>query len=128
MEAIEVSIGSSLDDRRRDLGMTIPQLARRSRVSTATVARVLRGEPTVAVGHVCAVANALGMQIGVRPRVPVNAMLRRAAQAKARRAATLVQATSALEGQGLSRHQFEAMVERTERELQAAGGKMLWAD
>lgn len=128
MEAIEVSIGSSLDDRRRDLGMTIPQLARRSRVSTATVARVLRGEPTVAVGHVCAVANALGMQIGARPRVSVNAMLRRAAQAKSRRAATLVQATSALEGQGLSRHQFEAMVERTERELQAAGGKMLWAD
>ena len=128
MEAFEVSIGSSLDDRRRDLGMTIPQLARRSRVSTATVARVLRGEPTVAAGHVCAVANALGMQIGVRPRASVNAMLRRAAHAKARRAATLVQATSALEGQGLSRHQFEAMVERTERELQAAGGKMLWAD
>ena len=128
MEAIEVRIGSSLDDRRRDLGMTIPQLARRSRVSTATVSRVLRGEPTVATGHGCAVADALGMQLGVRPRVSVNAMLRRAAQAKARRAATLVQATSALEGQGLSRHQLEAMVERTERELQAAGGKMLWAD
>jgi transcriptional regulator with XRE-family HTH domain len=128
MRALEPSIGSSLDDRRRGLGMTIPQLARRSRVSTATVSRVLRGEPTVATGHVCAVADALGMQVGLRPRVSVHAMLRRAAQAKARRAAKLVQATSALEGQGLSRRQFEAMVERTERELQAAGGKTLWAD
>jgi DNA-binding LacI/PurR family transcriptional regulator len=108
--------------------MTIPQLARRSGTSTATVSRVLRGEPTVALGHVCAVADALGMQVGLRPRVSVHAMLRRAAQAKARRAAKLVQATSALEGQGLSRRQFEAMVERTERELQAAGGKTLWAD
>ena len=70
---------ASLDERRRDLRMTIPQLARRSGVSTATVARILRGEPTVAVGHVCAIADALGMQVGVRPRLSIGAVLRRAA-------------------------------------------------
>ena len=117
-----------LDERRRELRMTIPQLARRSGISTATVARVLRGEPTVAMGHVCAVADALGMQVGVRPLLSVDTLVRRAAKAKARRAAALVQATSALEAQGLSKHQFDAMVDRTARELQAAAGKTLWAD
>ena len=95
---------------------------------TATVARVLRGEPTVAMGHACAVANALGMQVGLSPRVSVDSLLRQAAHTKAQRAVALVQATSSLEGQGLSRHEFDAMVERTARELQAAGGKTLWAD
>ena len=28
----------------------------------------------------------------------------------------------------VSRHQFESMVDRTTRELLAAGGKILWAD
>ena len=51
-----------LDERRKELRMTIPQLAKRSGVSTATAARVLRGDPTVAVGRVCAVADALGME------------------------------------------------------------------
>lgn len=120
--------GASLDERRRELRMTIPQLARLSGTSTATVSRVLRGEPTVAIGHVCAVADALGMQVGLRQRVSVDSLLREAARRKAKRAAALVQATSALEGQGLSRHQLDAMVERTARELEAAGGKTLWAD
>lgn len=108
--------------------MTIPQLARRSGISTATVSRVLRGEPTVAMGHVCAVADALGMQVDVRPRASVDSLVRRTARAKARRAVALVQATSALEGQGLSRHQLDAMVDRTTNELLADGGKTLWAD
>ena len=128
MKAINQPPATTLDDRRRDLRMTIPQLAQRSGVSTATVARILRGEPTVAMGHVCAVADALGMQIAALPRVSVDSLLRRAAKAQARRAAALVQATSALEAQGLSRRQFESMVDRTARELLAAGGKTLWAD
>lgn len=128
MPATPITTGASLDERRRELRMTIPQLARRSGISTATVTRVLRGEPSVAMGHVCAVADALGMQVGLRPRVSVDSLLRQAAHRKAQRAAALVQATSALEGQGLSRHQFDAMVDRTTRELQAAGGKTLWAD
>jgi acyl-CoA synthetase (AMP-forming)/AMP-acid ligase II len=68
------------------------------------------------------------MQVGVRSRHSVDSLVRRAANTKARRVAALVQATSALEAQGLSRHQFEAMVDRTARELRAAGGKTLWAD
>jgi transcriptional regulator with XRE-family HTH domain len=128
MAATIESPTAPLDDRRRELRMTIPQLARRSGISTATVARVLRGEPTVAMGHVCAVAAALGMQVGVRPQLSADALVRRAAKAKARRAAALVQATSALEAQGLTRHQFEAMVGRTARELRATGGKTLWAE
>ncbi|MFM7291238.1 MAG: helix-turn-helix domain-containing protein [Planctomycetia bacterium] len=128
MPATVTTTGASLDERRRELRMTIPQLARRSGISTATVARVLRGEPTVAIGHVSAVADALGMQVGLRARVSVDSLLRQAAHSKAKRVAALVQATSALEGQGLSRQQFDAMVDRTTRELQAAGGKTLWAD
>lgn len=123
MSATAITTGASLDERRRELRMTIPQLDRRSGISTATVARVLRGEPTVAMGHVCAVAEALGMQVGLRPRVSVDSLLRQAAHRKAKRAAELVQATSAIEGKGLSRHQFNAMVNRTARELQAAGGR-----
>jgi len=128
MAAMILSPTSHLDERRKELRMTIPQLARRSGISTATAARVLRGDPTVAIGRVCAVADALGMQVGVRSRLSVDSLVRQAAKTKAQRAAALVQATSALEAQGLSRHQFEAMVDRTARELRAAGGKTLWAD
>lgn len=128
MAATIQSPTSHLDERRRELRMTIPQLARRSGISTATVARVLRGEPTVAIGHVCAVADALGMQVGVRPRLSVDTLVRQAAKAKARRAVELVQATSALEGQGLSRHRFNAMVTQTARKLLATGGRLLWTD
>ena len=94
--------GEKLDERRRELRMTIPQLARRSGVSTATVARVLRSESTVAIGHVQAVAEALGMTVELRPQASARSLVRRAARAKAVRAVALVQATSALEGQGLS--------------------------
>lgn len=128
MAASSISETRALDERRRALRMTLPQLARRSGVSQATVARVLRGEPTVALGHVSAVADALGMEVRLQPRASVESLLRRAARMKAERAVALVQATSALEGQGLSRHQFDAMVDRTTRELQATGGKTLWAD
>jgi len=128
MAAMIQSPISHLDERRKELRMTIPQLARRSGISTATAARVLRGDPTVAIGRVCAVADALGMQVGVRSRLSVDSLVRQAAKTKAQRAAALVQATSALEAQGLSRHQFDAMVDRTARELRAAGGKTLWAD
>jgi transcriptional regulator with XRE-family HTH domain len=128
MAAMILSPTSHLDERRKELRMTIPQLARRSGISTATAARVLRGDPTVAIGRVCAVADALGMQVGVRSRLSVDSLVRQAAKTKAQRAAALVQATSALEAQGLSRHQFDAMVDRTARELRAAGGKTLWAD
>ena len=87
MPATAITTGASLNERRRELRMTIPQLARRSGISTATVARVLRGEPTVAMGHVCAVADALGMQVGLRPRVSVDSLLSHAAHRKAKRAA-----------------------------------------
>ena len=120
--------GQMLDQRRRELRMTIPQLARRSCVSTATVARVLRSESTVAIGHVCAVAEALGMEVGLRPVATAESLIRRAARVKARRAVSLVQATSALEGQGLSQLQINAMIDRTYCELQTASGKTLWAD
>lgn len=120
--------GEKLDERRRELRMTIPQLARRSGVSTATVARVLRSESTVAIGHVQAVAEALGMTVELRPQASARSLVRRAARAKAVRAVALVQATSALEGQGLSKAQLAAMIDRTCAELHATGGKTLWAE
>jgi transcriptional regulator with XRE-family HTH domain len=126
--ASKPSLFKELDTRRRALRMTIPQLARRSGVSTATVSRVLRGEPTVAVGHLTAVAKALGLEVGIVAQTSVKSLVQAAALAKARRAAALVQATSALEGQGLAGPQLEAMVDRTYRELQSHGGKTLWAD
>jgi transcriptional regulator with XRE-family HTH domain len=120
--------GEKLDERRRELRMTIPQLARRTGVSTATVARVLRSESTVAIGHVQAVAEALGMTVELRTQASARSLVRRAARAKAVRAVSLVQATSALEGQGLSKAQLDAMIDRTCDELHATGGKTLWAE
>ena len=115
-------------ERRRALGMTIPQLAKRSGVSTATVGRVLRGEPSVAFGHVLAVAEALGIHLSLRPVEPVDALRRRAVRSKARRAVSLVQATSSLEAQGLSQKEFDAMVDRASRELLAGSGRQIWAE
>lgn len=128
MESSSWALLAVLGERRRALGMTIPQLAKRSGVSTATVGRVLRGEPSVAFGHVLAVAEALGLQLLLRSAEPVDAFRRRAVRSKAQRAVSLVQATSSLEAQGLSQEEFDAMVDRASRELLAGSGRQIWAE
>ena len=73
----------SLDKRRRDLGMSMPVLARRAGLGLATVHRALRNGAGVQLSSLRAVAAALGVSIGlVRPR-RLSAVRREQAREKA---------------------------------------------
>lgn len=117
-----------LEQRRQELGMSRSALAERSRVSLPTTNRILSGGHSKAsFANVVAIAEALGMDLTVQRNTPSEEFRRTQAMNKARRLVSLVQGTSALEGQGLDQDEIEEMVGRTFRELLPANRK-LWAE
>lgn len=105
--------------------MSVAALARRSGVSPGDVRRVLAGRPPAqAPSQVSAVALALGLGPG---RADVASMLRNEARRKALYVARMVQGSAALEGQAVGRAAYDAMVERTFRELLAGPRSRLWS-
>ncbi|HEY5313431.1 MAG TPA: helix-turn-helix domain-containing protein [Pirellulales bacterium] len=119
---------SRLDTRRRELGMTIDTLAKKASVSTATAKRVLRGDcNSVSFGAVTSLADALGVSFGLE-ETPVEEMIERQATLKARRLASMVQGTSALEDQGLDADDFNELVRRSKRRVLAGSHRRLWEE
>jgi len=96
------NILAELDRRRRDLGMTCQALADRSGLTVRTVQRALRGGGNATLDSVAAMADALGVSIGITGRRPVTRMRSEQARAKARRLVAGVQGSSGLEAQAVS--------------------------
>ena len=118
-----------LDQRRRELGMTYAILAKRSRVSVATVCRILSGsDPGASFANVQAVAEALGMAVSLTSASDPTEYRLQQAQQKARRLVGLVQGTSALEGQAVDAEAIEDMQNQTIHELLAGSPRKLWDD
>lgn len=107
--------------------MTHAALAERSGVPEPTVKRILGGRAAEAsYANVAAVAAALGVTIQFDESDPDD--LRDAqARAKAEHVARIVQATSALEGQGVDARTFRRLVERSRRELLTGPSRRLWS-
>lgn len=119
---------TNLDARRRELGMSVPALAKRSKVSTATVNRILAGRyGSASHANVAAVARALGVRLFGRPRDPEH-IRQEAAKRKARWLVKLVQGTSGLEAQAVRPEVLRRMVKETVRELLAGSSRRLWGD
>jgi transcriptional regulator with XRE-family HTH domain len=117
-----------LDQRRRELGITIPALAVRSGVTESTVKRILnQGMENASFGKVCAVAEALGVQLRLEPTVDAVSFQEREATYKAKRIIEMVQGSSSLEEQGVSGEDCDQMLRRTVHELMAGPKRRLWA-
>jgi transcriptional regulator with XRE-family HTH domain len=120
---------AEMEARRRALRMSRPALARRSGVSLPTVNRILSGKheaPTLPV--LTAIAEALGMELRLRPVAKPEVFAERQAREVARKVVRLVQGTSGLEGQAVDPPTLRRLERRTEQELLAGSPRRLWGD
>jgi len=118
-----------LNERREKLGIGCPVLARRTGISLRTVQRILSGEEkNPGLSTVSALARELGVGIRFDDELDVRAIRRRQAERKAERILAIVQGSSALEAQGLSRQTMRDLREKTINELLAGSPRRLWAD
>lgn len=120
---------SSLEARRKSLGMTYDVVAKRSGASRSTVERVLSGKYGAASFEtVEAIAAALGASIAIEETVNCDDMLEHQAQSKAAEIVRMVQGTSALEGQAVDEATYRSMIRQTVHRLLAGSRRTLWAE
>jgi transcriptional regulator with XRE-family HTH domain len=118
-----------LERRRRELGISQAILADRCGVSLPTVHRILAGHGSAAsVENIVAIAQVLGMELEAVPRMEARDLLELQARKKAEKLVGMVQATSALESQGVSSRHLGQMIKKTVQELLAGSRRRLWAD
>lgn len=119
---------TELDDRRRELGMSCGVLAKRSGLTRWTVQRVLSGKATdIRLGSLLALADALGVDLGIARRRSIRALRRQQARAKARRLAGVAQGSAALEGMGVPDKELRAIARGIEDKLVAGPSIRLWS-
>lgn len=118
----------ALEKRRRELGMSRPVLAHRSRVSLPTVNRIMsKHHESASFAHVAAIAQALGLELTFCAKDRSEELRRRQARNKAKHLVGLVQGTSGLEGQAVDQEVFESMVDRTMDQL-LRSKRRLWSE
>jgi transcriptional regulator with XRE-family HTH domain len=114
----------ALERRRQDLGMPMSVLAKRAGLGLRTVQRTLSGEAGDAtLGTVTQLANVLGVTFKTQED---DGMRWRAADAKAKRLASMVQGTSALEDQAVDSRVLRKIANRIRDELLVGSGSKLW--
>jgi predicted transcriptional regulator len=119
---------SSLDKRRRELGMSEGVLAKKAGVSRGTVRRVLGGDfRQVSLGNFLAVAETLGVHLSFEHE-PVENFLERQAEKKARRLVGMVQGNMGLESQAVGSDILNQMIRQTVHQLLAGSKRNLWED
>lgn len=117
-----------LEHRRRELGISQSGLAERSGVSLPTVQRILTGRsPAASFENTLAIAHVLGMELDATPTASASEVLELQAREKAKKLVRMVQGTSALEAQGVSKQQITEMIQRTVGELLKGSRRRLWA-
>jgi transcriptional regulator with XRE-family HTH domain len=122
-------ISRRLNERRERLGISCSVLARRVGVSLRSVQRILSGEElNPGFSTVAKLAGELGVSVRFDDEVDVRTFRRRQAERKAERILAIVQGSSALEAQGLSRETLRDLREKTINELLAGSPRKLWAD
>jgi transcriptional regulator with XRE-family HTH domain len=119
----------SLDERRRELGLSYELLSKRCGVSRPTVQRILSGRNAAAsFANVVAIAESLGLGLRLESTIDTGDLERQQAERKAKKLVGLVQATSGLEGQAVDAGAIRSMVKQTARELLAGSKRRLWSE
>jgi transcriptional regulator with XRE-family HTH domain len=129
MNRILQPMSKRLNQRRERLGISCSVLAKRAGVSLRSVQRILSGEElNPGFSTVATLARELGVGVRFDEEVDVRTIRRRQAERKAERILAIVQGSSALESQGLSRETLRDLREKTINELLAGSDRKLWAD
>jgi len=102
--------------RKKQLGITIENLAKLSGVSIRTINRLLKNED-VKLSTVEAVTNLLGLDFAGNEIVSIDKLKKQRAKEKALYLASIVQATSTLEKQGLEEEGINKIVSMYENEF-----------
>lgn len=105
-----------IQKRRKAVGITYENLAKLTGLSLRTVSRFFAGED-VKLSTVERITSLLGLDFSGKETIPLEALQKQRANAKALFLASLVQGTSTLEMQGLAKQEMEKMIHRFEEEL-----------
>ena len=122
-------LSHELNTRRRELGIGCPALARRAALSLRTVQRALAGDSAAnpSFDTLSAIAEAMGMTIGLKETQSADSFRQRQAERKAAQLVAQVQGTSGLEAQAVPPSELKRMKKQTSRELLAGSARKLWA-
>jgi hypothetical protein len=93
------------------------------------VQRILSGdEVNPGFATLSALARELGIGVRFDDQLPIASIRRRQAERKADRVLAIVQGSSALEGQAVSRQTMKKLREKTINELLAGSPRKLWSN
>jgi transcriptional regulator with XRE-family HTH domain len=121
-----MSLSTILQNRIKELEISISDLARRSGVSRATVIRILGGkDERYSVANLQAVLSALGMKMDLLA-IPAKGFKDSIATQKAKRLIALTQGNVALESQAVSATSAQEHLEATKARIVSSSRK-LWA-
>jgi len=117
-----------LNDRRKELGMSMQTVAHKSGVGMRTVQRVLSGrEPSAKLDTVLRIADTLGVVLLPKDKRPARHLMRKQALQKAAELAGMVQGTSALEAQAVSKKALLEIRDDIAANLIRGSRRQLWA-
>jgi transcriptional regulator with XRE-family HTH domain len=123
------NLAHEMDRQRRKLRMSYAALSKRSGVSAPTIMRTLSGRNLkISVENLLAIAEALGVEIGVKKIVKPSKLKEDQARRKAKQLVGMVQGTSGLEAQAVDRDTVKEMTTRTYHELLAGSPRRLWGE
>ncbi|WP_415408013.1 helix-turn-helix domain-containing protein [Sulfurovum sp. CS9] len=105
-----------IETRKKELGISIENLAKLSHSGVRTVNRLFAGED-VKLSTVEKITNILGLDFAGNETVALKELEKKRAKQKAIFMVSLVQGTSALELQGLEKSTLDKMIHRFEKEF-----------
>ncbi len=112
----QVNLINKIIQRKKELNITIENLAKLSRISIRTVNRLLANKD-VKLSTVESVTNLLGLDFAGNEQVPLEVLKKQRAREKAIYLASIVQGTSALEMQGLEEDCINDIISLYEKEF-----------
>ena len=115
-----------IEDRKKQINISIENLAKLSHLGVRTVNRFFAGED-VKLSTIERITNLLGLDFAGNEVIPLNQLQKQRAKEKALFMASLVQSTSALEVQGLEEDSLKKIIDKFEKEfLEGQYKNRLW--
>ncbi|EHP29212.1 hypothetical protein SMGD1_0685 [Sulfurimonas gotlandica GD1] len=123
---LRLELINKTEQRRKQLNITIENLAKLSNLGIRTLNRFFAGDD-VKLSTVESLTNILGLDFAGNESVPLKQLQKQRAKQKAIFMASLVQSTSALEMQGLEKNSLEKIIHKFEKEFLTGSYKnRLW--
>ena len=105
-----------IEDRKKQINISIENLAKLSHLGVRTVNRFFAGED-VKLSTIERITNLLGLDFAGNEVIPLKELEKQRAKEKALFMASLVQSTSALEVQGLEKDSLNKIIDKFEKEF-----------